>query len=282
MKRSYKYYIGIAAFFLVIPVIACAAAETGSAQPANEKSIAEPATPVQPEVSLPTISETKDAIEIQLPAATPTASISKFDPLNYTLGPDDEVEITIMRHPEFSGKYPIDREGKLQYKFVGDLDVNGLTKAQLEQKVKEAVSTFVIAPEVNVTVTEYRSKVFYVLGEVGAPGKYYMRAETIPVREAIFQAGLPTQAAAMRKTQIITPSEKTDAQIKHVDLYSILYGGNLKKNITIKPGDIVYVPSTVMAKVIRVINPVATTVGLASAPAESASTAKTGMQVLTK
>ncbi|MCM8781562.1 MAG: polysaccharide export protein [Candidatus Omnitrophica bacterium] len=233
------------------------------------------------------VTETSDAIEIILPpnsakAPNSTKAKNQFDPLEYTLGPEDIVEIMVLRHPEFSGVYPINQEGKIQYKFVGDMDVKGLTKQQLEQKIREALSAYVISPEVNVTITEYKSKVFYVLGEVGTPGKYYMRSEAIPVREAAFMAGLPTQAAAMRKCQIITPDENGNAKIKKIDLYSILYGGNLKNNIAMRPGDVLYVPSTVMAKIIRVINPVASTMGVASAGPSSASTAKTSFDTLAK
>jgi len=49
-----------------------------------------------------------------------------FDPTKYTLGPDDKIEIAIQRHPEFSGVYPVNLEGKIQYKFVGDIEVSGL------------------------------------------------------------------------------------------------------------------------------------------------------------
>jgi len=198
-----------------------------------------------------------------------------FDPLKYTLGPDDVVEITVMRHPEFSGTYPIDQEGKLQYKFVGDLKVTGLTKFQLEEKVREIISKYVISPDVNVTVTEYKSKVFYVLGEVGAPGKYYMRSETISVRDAVVMAGLPTQAAAMRKTRIITP-DTHGGHVRNVDIYSLLYGGDLTKNLDLKPGDFLYVPSTVMAKMFRVISPASSAVATAVSPVDSLSTGKSG------
>jgi len=230
--------------------------------------------------------ETQDAIEITLPSESQNTPLepgkTPFDPMKYTLGPEDVLEISVMRHPEFSGKYNISMDGKLQYKFVGDIDVNGLTKAQLEEKLRDALSVYVIAPEVNVTVVEYKSKIFYVLGEVGTPGKYYMRSETISVRDAAFQAGLPTHSAAMRKCRIISPDPKGNAKIKKVDLYSILYGGNLKRNILMKPGDVLYVPSTVMAKVIRVINPVASTVGIASSGPESVGTAKGAVDTLAK
>lgn len=206
----------------------------------------------------------------------------QFDPLKYTLGPDDVVQIDIMRHPEFSGTYPINQEGKMQYKFVGDIDVSGMTKLQLEQKIKEIISAYVISPEVNVTVTEYKSKVIYVLGEVGQPGKYYMHSETIPVREAVVQAGLPTLSAAMRKCRIVTPDKNGRVKTRAVDLFSVLYGGQLKYNFDMHPGDVLYVPSTIMAKIIRVINPVTSAVGVTSSGPENISTGKAAVQTLAK
>jgi polysaccharide export outer membrane protein len=221
---------------------------------------------------------TEPPVLTESPAPVPLAS--GFDPLKYTLGPDDAVDISVMRHPEFSGVYPINAEGKIQYKFVGDMEVVGLTKAQLEQRIRDVLSVYIKDPEVSVTVTEYKSKYFYVLGQVAAPGKYYMRGDTITVREAVFEAGLPRESAAMRKCQLITPSFKVKPKIRPVNLYEILYGGNLKLNINMSPGDIFYVPSTVMAKVISVISPVSTAAGVASAGPESASTARTAADTL--
>jgi polysaccharide export outer membrane protein len=213
-------------------------------------------------------------------AAQAEAHAKLFDPLNYTLGPDDIVEITVMRHPEFSGIYPINMEGKLQYKFVGDIDVNGMTKKHLEDKLKEIISNFVISPEVNVTIKEYKSKVFYVLGAVGRPGKYFMRSETIAVREAAVLAGLPTQAAAMRRAKIITPDQKGRAKTKAVDLYAVLYGGKLNYNYDLKSGDVLYIPSTLMSKLISIISPVTATVSGTAGIPEGASTAKTALTAL--
>lgn len=224
--------------------------------------------------------EEKKVEDLEVIEAMPSSQYQ--DPLKYTLGPDDVIQLDVMRHPEFSGTYPINMEGKLQYKFVGDIDVNGLTKKELEEKLKSIISNFVISPEINISILEYRSKVIYVLGEVGAPGKYYMRSENIPVREAVVQAGLPTLSAAMRRCRLITPDKNGRAKTKSVDLYSILYGGDLKRNIDMRPGDVLYVPATIMAKIIRVINPVTSTVGLAAAGPNDASTARTAARTLAK
>lgn len=244
----------------------------GQPHPAEQSAAEEKVTPADNQAVMP----------LQPLDAAITAPITNFDPLKYTLGAEDVVEITVLRHPEFSGNYPINLEGKIQYKFVGDMIVTGLTKKQLEDKIKGIVADFVINPEVNVTILEYKSKVFYVLGEVGVPGKFYMQSESIPVREAVVRAGLPTLAAAMRRCRLITPTDKGKPRIKSVDLYSILYGGNLARNLSMKPGDVLYVPATVMAKVVRVINPVTSAVGSAVAGPSSVSSGRTSVDSLAR
>ncbi len=204
------------------------------------------------------------------------------DALKYTLGPDDVIQVDILRHQEFSGIFPVNLEGKIQLKFAGDIDVTGLTKKELEQKIKEITSAYVVNPQVTVTILEYKNKVIYVLGEVGQPGRYYMRSESIPVREAVVQAGLPTQAAAMRKCRIVTPDKNGKVKVKPVNLYSVLYGGDLRRNLEMRPGDVLYVPSTVMAKLVRMINPVTATVQGAAAGPTGVNTGKTAVTGLAK
>ncbi|HNX82753.1 MAG TPA: polysaccharide biosynthesis/export family protein [Candidatus Omnitrophota bacterium] len=214
--------------------------------------------------------------------AIPNSNNAFFDPLRYTLGSDDVIDVTVMRHPEFSGNYTVSMDGKIQYKFVGDIDVNGLTKKQLEDKITKVISMYVITPAVDVTVKEYRSKVIFILGEVQAPGKYYMRSENIPLREAVVQAGLPTLSASMRKCHLITPDKSGHPKIRYVDLYAILYGGDLTKNIDMKPGEVLYVPSTVMAKIVRIINPISQSVGVASSGPTDVGSAKSAITNMAK
>jgi polysaccharide biosynthesis/export protein len=209
------------------------------------------------------------------PSAAPVAAIAPAQPseaVRYTLGPDDLINITVQRHPEFTGDFPVNQEGKIQFRYVGDIEVNGLTKKEVEDKVSKLIGRYVASPEVSVTILEFRSKFYYVIGEVGRPGKIYMRSETTTVRDAIVEAGLPTIAAAMRKCVLITPDKKHPRK-KSVDLYAILYGGNLRKNLEMRSGDTLYVPATVMAKVFRTIAPI-------TAPVTNAAEAQTGLTTL--
>ena len=216
------------------------------------------------------ITETGSTVDINLEALpvvqTPTITIAEA--MKYTLGPDDVIEIDVRRHPEFSGQYPINSEGKIEYKFVGDIIVAGLTKPELQKRLTNILSEYIIEPDVNVRIVAYLSKVFYVVGEVNMPGKFYMKGNAIPVREALVAAGLPAVgSAAMRKCRLITPDKNGRNNYRCVNVYALLYGGDLKENIDMKPGDVLYVPSTVMVKIIRVISPATSAVSQAAGSA---------------
>jgi hypothetical protein len=98
----------------------------------------------------------------------------------------------------------------------------------------------------------------------------------------VVQAGMLLQSAAMRKCRIITPSKDGRVKIKPVNLYEVLYGGKLKYNYGMQPGDVLYVPATVMAKLIRIINPVTSAVGVAASGPSEASTARSAASALAK
>lgn len=215
------------------------------------------------------VTETHASVEVNLsrvPAVNqPPANMSEAS--KYTLGPDDVIEIDVRRHPEFSGKYTVTAEGKIEYKFIGDVFVQGLTKAQLQERLGSILSEYIIDPEINVQILEYLSKVYYVIGEVNRPGKFYMKGNAISVLEAIIQAGLPNQGSSTRKCRLVTPNTKGKLKVRYVNVYELLYGGNLKCNLDMQPGDILYVPSTAIAKVIKVIRPVTDTVSSAAGSA---------------
>ncbi len=174
----------------------------------------------------------------------------------YTLGATDVLEISVMRHPEVSGKFVINSEGKIQLDFVGDIDLTGMTKEDAAVTVAKSLETYIIKPEVTVKIMEYNSKVVYVVGEVGMPGKIFMRGDTITVRDALLAAGLPHLTAATDVATLFTPSADGKVVEKRVNVHALLYKGDLRENYVMNPGDTIYLPATLWAKVARFINPV--------------------------
>lgn len=235
---------------------------------AGQTAIAETSVTQNPQspISEQGIAENK-AIE----AAIGTTGI-KIPDNEYTLGAEDIININVLRHPEVSGEFVIDKNGKMQYEFVGDIEVVGLTKDQVAKLLAEKLSRYIISPEVTVKIIGYNSKVVYVVGEVGNPGKIFMRGDTITVRDALVQAGLPLLSAKSSKSKLITPSASGDVKEIIIDIDKLLYKGDLRENLVMKPGDTLYVPATFMAKVLRVIQPVATPIGTAAGAGSTVTT----------
>ncbi|MDP2830935.1 MAG: polysaccharide biosynthesis/export family protein, partial [Candidatus Omnitrophota bacterium] len=186
---AFSISLGLLISSLLSPV---RAEEKLRGQPMQATAPAQTSTPVATLEKTPEKGGYTLAIPSNIPGYEAKTTPSEFDSVKYTLGPDDVIEVAVMRHPEFSGIFPINSEGKIQYKFVGDIDVRSLTKKDVQDKLVKILSSYLVGPEVSVTITEYRSKYVFVLGEVGQPGKYYIKSETISVRDAVVNSGLPT------------------------------------------------------------------------------------------
>ena len=181
----------------------------------------------------------------------PPVAIGEARP--YTLGNEDILQITVRNQTDFSGNFIIGPDGMIQYNFVGDIHAAGLTKYQLKEILRRELERFVKGPEVSITIASYRSKNVFILGEVARPGKYPMQGDSIPLRDAIAIAGLPTREAALRRVYVIKFNAEKVTHRK-VDLFALLYKGRLKHNLNLIAGDIVVVPSTVPSEINRALN----------------------------
>lgn len=244
-------------YWLTSWVIVCLA---GSMAWAQDLSTLEKNTPPEPEAEVYDLDDTQMRGIMQ---AVEMASLSAPDE-NYTLGKTDIIDITVMRHPEVSGVYEINSEGIIQYEFVGDLYVTGKTKNEVAEMVAVRLKEYIVNPEVTVKIVGYNSKVVYVVGEVSRPGKIFMRGNTITIREALMEAGLPLLSGVTKKSHLITPSEEGKGSKTTVNVHALLYEGDLRENLTMEPGDILYVPPTFLTKTMRAIRPVAEPIGTAA------------------
>lgn len=166
----------------------------------------------------------------------------------YTLGRDDVIQIDVRNQPEFSGAFVIGFDGRIQYNYLGDIPIAGMTKYEVQQVLEQMLQQYIRVPQVNVMILAYNSKVVYVIGEVANQGKFIMRGDAIKLREAILAAGLPTGNAALGRVHVIKP-DLEHPQVRVLDVKRILYKGQLEDDIDVHTGEIVVVPSTVWSKV---------------------------------
>lgn len=199
---------------------------------------------------------------------------------NYIFHPPDEIEVHCAKVPEINLQRQIIRpDGKISFESLGEIEVAGKTPAQvaalLHNKAKELYNLTGQSP-VDVRVAAFRSKVYYVLGEVARPGpQVYTGRDTVLTAVASANILITAWEENMR---IIRPSEKENKKprIFKVNLQDMMIRGDTSKNVLLQEGDIIYIPPTVLAAIGNVVAEFVRPIGLAMSPVLTATRISSG------
>jgi polysaccharide export outer membrane protein len=112
----------------------------------------------------------------------------------------------------------------------------GLTPERLGEQLKQALSTYINAPDVSVSLQTVNSKKFFITGEVNRPGEYSLATPT-KVFDALSNAGGFHDFANKKKILIIRGAERIKFNYQ-----DILKGKSLEQNILLENGDTIVVP----------------------------------------
>ena len=146
----------------------------------------------------------------------------------------------------------VSEHGKINVPFIGPIKAEGLTLTELEDAIHSPLARdYFVNPQVNVQVKEYHSIGFFISGAVKKPGQYEMTSATNFLELVARAEGLIEDrgsiAYVLRETHGISTEEDVKKAIKNsatikVDLTRLLDEGDMSYNISLVPGDIVYVP----------------------------------------
>lgn len=162
----------------------------------------------------------------------------------YTIGVDDQVNISVWGNPELSLEMPVRPDGKISMPLIGDVQAGGLQPETVAADIKRKLSRYIKNPNVTVILTDLRSTAYIsrirVTGAVGSPISIPYR-QGITLLDAILEAGGLTEFAAPGRTKLFRQiGDQT--KIYDIDLDAILNDGNLSTNLKLIPGDIISVP----------------------------------------
>jgi polysaccharide export outer membrane protein len=185
---------------------------------------------------------------------------------NYTLHPPDEIEIHCSSVPEIDlQRQQVRPDGRIGFEAVGEIYVAGKTPAQVANELRgKILELYQIEGDnpIDVRVVAFRSKRYYVLGQVGSPGaQVYSGRDT--VLGALALAGSPTVLAWVERIQVVRPSGNKNVKPKifEFNFDRASAHGDATKDVLLQPGDIIYVPPTVLAalamKIEEFIRPIA-------------------------
>jgi polysaccharide biosynthesis/export protein len=170
----------------------------------------------------------------------------------YQLGRNDVLTIFVMGHPELSSQVVgtmqevgtrIRKDGHIHLPMIGPVPAAGLTLTEFEQRLNEAISKFVVAPQVSVEIAKHESQKFFVLGHVRLPGAFPVDGDTTVLEGLSLAGGVPetgwlSEAVVVRSGQILP-----------IDLGAMVEEGDTSRNVFMRAGDVVYVPNRTDAKV---------------------------------
>jgi polysaccharide export outer membrane protein len=141
--------------------------------------------------------------------------------------------------------------GEILMPFVGAVKCEGLTTVALEEKIKTAYKEFFIEPQVTVgfvyTGPEMKSPwgTVLLMGEVARPGPVNMPSTLdLTVTRAVMLAGGTTPLADKRKVRVTRREADGKLKRRTVDIEKIGKDGRLDLDVTLKPGDVVWVPES--------------------------------------
>lgn len=172
----------------------------------------------------------------------------------YHIGPRDVLTIDIYAGGVEQEKVvvTVSERGRINVPFIGPVTALGLTLTELETAIQASLEQdYFVAPQVNVQIKEYHSISFFISGSVKKPGHYEMTSSTNFLELVALAEGLlPDRgsiAYVLRETQGISTEDDVKDAIKNnptikVDLTRLLDEGDLSHNISLVPGDIVYIP----------------------------------------
>lgn len=161
----------------------------------------------------------------------PEGNIASVDIRSYLLGPEDIIYIKTWREVDFSFVTAVRPDGKITLPLYGDIQAGGLTPEQLATNIKEALTKYINAPDVQVFVQDVRSKKYFVDGQVRRTGPFPLVTKT-SVLEALSNCGGFMEFANEGDIHILRGDK-----VLHFNYKQVIRGKKLEQNIDLENGD---------------------------------------------
>src|SRR3989338_1932336 len=165
---------------------------------------------------------------------------------DYTIAEPDVLYISVWKEPELTASVKVRPDGKISFPLVGDVFVRGMTPDQLKKELTIRLKKYIVEPLVFVKVETIESQRVYLLGAFENPKVLQLTHKTT-LLEAITQAG----GIAIDKYTGEEIGDTENAYISRnniildINFRKLLRENDMKQNIPLKPGDIIYMPPAI-------------------------------------
>jgi polysaccharide export outer membrane protein len=156
--------------------------------------------------------------------------------VDYRIGPQDVLEIRVQGLQEYPVQERVSELGKITLPLLREVDVAGLTKSQLEQKLTGLLEErFLQNPQVSVFIVQFQSKLVYVTGAVVNQGPQELRGSQ-RLMQIISRAGGLTPDAGKEIIVIRSLNDGRNKTIK-IPIEELFVNGDADLDIPLRADD---------------------------------------------
>nr|WP_102519265.1 SLBB domain-containing protein [Shewanella sp. 10N.286.48.A6] len=159
-------------------------------------------------------------------------------PSDYMVGPGDTLNVQLYGKDNREYSLTIGRDGNIQFPELGPISVVGLTFSELREYLGERIQKQMIGIESNITLGELRSIRIFIAGDAYKSGSYTVSSLST-ITQALFAAGGVNEIGSLRNIQV----KRQGQLVGSFDLYDLLLKGDASKDINLRSGDVVFIPS---------------------------------------
>jgi len=156
---------------------------------------------------------------------------------DYVLGPGDDLIVNMWGGQSNRLSRTVDRQGQIDLPEAGTIMINGMTIAQAQTAIQQALSAQFNNEHVEISLGRLRTVRIYVVGDVQRPGAYDVSSLSTPL-SALYAAGGPTSRGSLR----ILRQYRGEHLVREIDLYDFLLKGVRSDIERLLPGDTLMVP----------------------------------------
>ena len=162
-------------------------------------------------------------------------------PINYELGPDDQLQISVFGLQEASFNTTVSPEGIIKIPNVGEILVSGYTIEQARELIKKKMQSVYTSlrsgsSKLSINLGKIRSIRITVIGST-KPGTYEVSSLST-LFNALYLTGGPAANGSYREIELL----RNNKVERVVDLYGFLLSGNIKDNVMLRENDIIRIP----------------------------------------
>lgn len=160
--------------------------------------------------------------------------------VKYIIGAGDVLEVSVWNHPELTKEVAVRPDGWISLPLVGEVFSFGMSPGGLSEAIREKLLQYVKDPHVSVIVSKYKSKKILVLGEVKKPGMYQYEGGLTAFDAIGLAEGYNSHAQL--KSILIVRNPYSQPVFYLANLYKVIHDADMSENVSLLPGDVVYVP----------------------------------------